>query len=97
MTYARLGRKDDAIREAILATDLIPTSHDAVEGPTYEETLAAVYATVGEEDAALDLIERIFSRPGQLSPGLLRLDPVWDPLRKNPRFQTLLKKYPLPD
>ena len=90
-----MGRKDDAIREAILATDLVPTSRDAVEGPTHEETLAAVYATVGEQDAALEVIERIFSRPGRLSPGLLRVDPIWDPLRKNPRFQALLEKYPV--
>ena len=52
-----------------------------------------IYARVGENDQALDLIEELLSIPGNMSVGLLRLDPVWDPLRDHPRFQALLEKY----
>ena len=46
-----------------------------------------------EADRALDLIDKLLMMPCELSVGLLRLDPVWDPLRDHPRFQAPLKKY----
>lgn len=48
---------------------------------------------VGDTEKALELIEEMLSIPSDLSVGLLRLDPVWDPLRDNPRFQAQLEKY----
>jgi len=93
ITFALLGRKEDAIREATLAADLLPVTRDAVDGPKYVESLAVVYATVGEADQALERIEYLLSRPGSLSVGFLRLDPYWKPLREDPRFQALLKKH----
>jgi hypothetical protein len=48
--------------------------------------LARIYVMVGEYDAAIDQLEFLLSRPGELSIPLLRLDPAWDPLRDQPRF-----------
>ena len=50
---------------------------------------------LGEQDAALDLLESLLSRPGPLTAAMLKVDPIWNPLRGNPRFQTLLKKHAL--
>ena len=55
--------------------------------------LAKIYSRVGEADKALNLIDELLSIPCELSVGLLRLDPVWDPLRDHPRFQALLEEY----
>ena len=92
LTLACLGRKDEAMREARLATDLSPLSSDAIDGPQFLETLAEVYVMVGEYDAALDLLEKLLSIPSGTSGSLLKLDPVWSPLRKLPRFQRLVEK-----
>ena len=62
-------------------------------GPINTIELAKIYTRVGETDKALDLIDELLSIPCDLSVGLLRLDPVWDPLRDHPRFQALLEKY----
>jgi serine/threonine-protein kinase len=48
---------------------------------------------VGESDAAIDQIEAVLAAPGELSVPLLRIDPIYDPLRDHPRFQALLDKY----
>jgi TolB-like protein/Flp pilus assembly protein TadD len=93
MALACLGRKDEAVREARLAADMIPITSDAIDGPRYLQELAAVYATVGESDAALDLLDRLLAMPGGASVNLLKIDPIWAPLRKHPRFQKLMEKY----
>ena len=87
------GEKQAAIREGQRAVELMPISKDAMDGTTHVKHLAEIFAIVGENDAALDLIEQALSRPSLLSVGLLRLDPVWDPLRDHPRFRALLEKY----
>jgi tetratricopeptide (TPR) repeat protein len=91
--YARLDRKDEAIREGKLAVELMPVSKDALIGPYILEGLALTYVMVSEYEAALDEIEYLLSIPGWLSVSLLRIDPRYDPLRDNPRFQALLEKY----
>jgi TolB-like protein/Flp pilus assembly protein TadD len=88
--YAGLGRKGDAIREAKRASELLPISRDAVWGPMPRITLAQVYATVGEHDAAIEEVEYLLSIPAYFSVWELRLDPVWDPLREHPRFKKLV-------
>jgi tetratricopeptide (TPR) repeat protein len=90
---ARLGRNDEAVRTCEHATELIPISMDAEDGPDQHIEIAKIYTRVGEADKALDLIDELLSIPCDLSVDLLRLDPVWDPLRDNPRFQALLEKY----
>jgi TolB-like protein/Flp pilus assembly protein TadD len=91
--YAGLDRKDEAIREGKLAVELVPVSKDALLGPELLEELARTYIMVGEYEAALDKIDYLLSIPGWLSVSLLRMDPRYDPLRDNPRFQALLEKY----
>jgi tetratricopeptide (TPR) repeat protein len=91
--FALLGRKEEAVRAGEHAVELMPTSKDALVGPNRSIKLATIYTEVGETEKALDLIEELLSIPCDLSVGLLRLDPCWDPLRDHPRFQALLEKY----
>lgn len=93
MALACLGRKEEAVREARLAVDISPVSSDAVSGPDFLENLAAVYAMVGDSDAAIDLLDKLLAMPGGASVTFLKLDPVWAPLWKLPRFQKLMEKY----
>ena len=90
---AILDRKEEAVRAGEHAVELIPISKDALDGSDQAIELAKIYSRVGEADKALNLIDELLSIPCELSVGLLRLDPVWDPLRDHPRFQTLLEKY----
>jgi TolB-like protein len=91
--FALLGRKEEAMRAGKQAAELMPASKDSLVGPILAIELAKIYSRVGQHDNALDLIEELLSIPSDLSVGLLRLDPVWDPLRDHPRFQALLEKY----
>jgi TolB-like protein/Tfp pilus assembly protein PilF len=90
---AWLGEKDAAIAEAKRATEKLPESVDAFEGPNMTQTLAEVYALVGEQDKAIDLLDGLLSRPSSVTVAILKVVPIWDPLRANPRFIELLKKY----
>ena len=90
---ALLGRNEEAVRAGEQAVELAPISIDALEGADQAIELAKIYSRVGEADKALDLIDELLSIPCDLSVGLLRLDPVWDPLRDHPRFRALLEKY----
>jgi tetratricopeptide (TPR) repeat protein len=88
--YARLGRKDDALREARRAVEIIPESKDAYFGVWLLNDLAQIYVMVGEFDLALPIIQHSLATPAGLFAGDLRFDPVWDPIRGDPRFQNLL-------
>ena len=90
--YATLGDKDAAIREAERAITLVPTDKDAVEGPDFEERLAAVAAEIGDKNRAIAMLQRLLEIPGSLTPAILRLEPMWDPLREDPRFQKLCEE-----
>ena len=91
IAYAGLGRKEDALREGKLAVELLPVSKEAMVGTFRVEDLAHIYVMVGEFDAAIDQLEYLLSIQSKLSIPLLRLDPVWDPLRDHPRFKKLLE------
>ncbi|MGD2218236.1 MAG: hypothetical protein PVJ64_15870, partial [Gemmatimonadales bacterium] len=92
LAYAGLGMGEEAIREASLATELLPLSRDAFYGTDPVTDLARVYVTFGEHDAALDQIEMLLAIPGWLSTHWLTLDPVWQPLHDHPRFRALLQE-----
>jgi len=94
--HAVLGQKDAAIREGERATTLRPSRKDALDGPGYEENLASVEAIVSEKDRAIPRLERLLQTPyaNCVTPALLRLDPKWDPLRGDPRFQKLCEEAP---
>jgi TolB-like protein/Tfp pilus assembly protein PilF len=71
-----------------------PIEKDAVAGPGPIETLARVAAGIGEPDRAIATLQKLLSIPGSLTPALLRLDPMFDPLRNDPRFQKLCEEKP---
>ncbi len=87
---AGLGRKEDAIAEGRRGCELLPIGQDAVDGPLLAVNLAQIYAWTGEKAAAIDQIAAIEKVPNQLSYGLLKLNPVWDDLRGDPRFEALV-------
>ena len=89
--FACLGRRDEALREARLAVDLMPVTTDALDGPDYLEGLAIVHAMLGDSDAAIDVLEKVAVLPGGPTPAMLKLDPALAPLRGNPRFAQVLK------
>jgi serine/threonine-protein kinase len=93
IVHACLGRKEEALREGKLGVELYPISRDAMHGPSQVEYLAQIYMLIGDHDAALDKVEYLLSIPDALYAPLLRIDPVWDPLRDHPRFQQLLEQY----
>ena len=92
LAYAGLGLKNEAIREATRAVEIVPMLKDAYSGPVQLMLLAEIYTMVGEHDAALDQIEYLLSIPSFISVPMLRLDPAWDPLRDHPRFRRLVEQ-----
>ena len=71
---------------------MMPISKDAYMGTELINYLAEIYMMCGEHEAAIDQIETLLSRPGSyLSIGILRVDPIWDPVRSNPRFKRLVE------
>jgi tetratricopeptide (TPR) repeat protein len=97
LVYANLGDKFAALREYQRAVSEAGT--DAMFAPNAEEVLAKINAQLGDIDAALSILTRVLKVPyfswlyrSALTPALLRLDPVWDPLRKDPRFQKLAEE-----
>ena len=93
LILAALGRKQEAIAEGKRAVELLPESQDAFDGPKCIASLAQIYAWTGESDEAFRLIDHLLGVPNGLAISMLKLDPVWDPLRKDPRFQALIDKY----
>jgi serine/threonine-protein kinase len=89
---AYLGRKEDAVQEGTRAMALIPIAKDPLNGPNLQEGLARVYVLVSEPEKALDLLEPLLVIPGRLSRGLLRVDPSFDVLHRNARFQRLVRE-----
>ena len=88
---AGLGRKEDAIREARRAVDLVPIAKDSVNGPGHLDNLAQVYAWTGERDRALEQLEIVATIPGpNTSYGDLRFNPRWDDLRSDKRFDKIV-------
>ena len=94
MAYMGLGEKDAALKQAELAVAKLPATKDAYIGPNSEEWLARVLAHFGEKDRALKILQHLLITPytSPITPALLRLDPDWDNLRGDPRFQKLCQE-----
>src|SRR2546423_805331 len=93
LILAALGQKQEAIIEGNRAVELLPESEDAFDGPQVTATLAQIYAWTGEFDEAFRLLDHLLVVPNGLTVPMLELDPAWDPLRKDPRFQALIDKF----
>jgi tetratricopeptide (TPR) repeat protein len=88
---AGLGQKDEAISEALRAVELGPIARESLNGPRWVANLALVYAWTGERDRALEQLEKIATLPGYgPTYGDLLLNPCWDDLRGDKRFDKIL-------
>ena len=89
------GEKEAALKAGRARGRSLPMSRDVIVGAFHLERLARTEAQVGETQSAIDHLEQLMSSAGgeTVSVATLRIDPVWDPLRKDPRFQALLTKY----
>jgi tetratricopeptide (TPR) repeat protein len=94
VALAYLGRRDDAIRLGEQAMNALPLTKDAVLGSYLQHQVARSYILLGEPDKSLDLLEPLLKIPYFLSPGWLKIDPTFDPIRQHPRFQRLAGQTP---
>jgi serine/threonine-protein kinase len=90
IALAYMGRKEEAVREGRRAVELLPMARDAYNGTYVQLQLVRIHALNGEPGPALDLLEPLLRVPFYVSSGWLRLDPAFDPLRKEPRFERLV-------
>jgi TolB-like protein/tetratricopeptide (TPR) repeat protein len=90
LSLAYLGRKEEAIREGQRGVELVPISKDAINGPYFQHQLARIYILAGEPDKALDTLEPLLKVPFFVSRAWLKIDPNFDALRGNARFQRLV-------
>jgi len=100
LAYAALGEKNSALKQAERAITLLPSSKDRLFGPAYEENLALIQTMFGENSQAISTLAQLLKTPyfgifcflTPVTPALLRLDPLWDPLRADPAFQKLCEE-----
>ena len=97
--HAALGEKDSALKAAEQAILLLPSAKDRLWGPKYEENLALIQTIFGENRRAIETLTQLLQTPYNsyfwttpITPALLRLDPLWDPLRGDPAFQKLCEE-----
>ena len=100
LSYAILGNKELALKEAERAVMLLPSAKDRLSGPAFEENLALIQTMVGENNRAISTLTQLLQTSYNngiyintpVTPALLRLDPLWDPLRSDPAFQKLCEE-----
>ena len=100
LLYAVLGNKESALKLSERAIMLAPSAKDHTYGPNGEENLALIQMMVGENSSAISHLTHLLQTPYNswlygppaITPALLRLDPVWDPLRADPAFQKLCEE-----
>ena len=90
MIDAALGNKEDAVAEGRRASQLLPVAQDAITGADILMHLAITYVWCGDKDQALEQLSILSKIPSEVNYGILRLDPVWDPLRGDPRFEKIV-------
>jgi len=100
--YAGMGEKDLALRVTEQAIVLFPEARDRVHAPSLKENLALIQTMFGENSHAISTLTQLLQTPywspnyypAAITPALLRLDPLWDPLRGDPAFQKLCEEKP---
>ena len=93
---AGLGQNEEALRHARRAAEMVPPSTDAIVGPDCEMRLAQVLVLTGDGDGAFDKLSKLVKQPFGLNHGDLKLNPMWDDLRDDPRFDRILAESALP-
>ena len=93
---AALGRKEDAVREGRQAAESWPMTRDARVAPEIATLVAVTYMWTGERDAALQLLAQFAKLPCSATAGDLKLNPVWDDLRGDPRFDKIIADASIP-
>ena len=89
LALAFLGEKTEAVREGERAVAILPMAADEGAGPFLRHQLVRIYILVGDEEKALDNLEPLLRIAYYLTPGWLRIDPAFDPLRENPTFRNM--------
>ena len=92
IAYAGLGQKENAVKWAKNGVELLPVSKEALRGQARLNDLAKVYAMVGEYDLAIQILKKLINIPSEITPAILKIDPMWDKLRGNPEFNKLLAR-----
>jgi TolB-like protein/class 3 adenylate cyclase/cytochrome c-type biogenesis protein CcmH/NrfG len=90
---AYLNEKDSALAAAQRATELQPESKDAFGGPEIAAGVAEVHAILGDNTRVIEILDGLLGRPSAVTVQGLKVNPIWDPLRNDPRFQALIEKY----
>jgi tetratricopeptide (TPR) repeat protein len=90
VALAYAGRYEEAIREGKRGLELLPPSKDMYFGPYIQHQLVRIYVLAGQPELALDQLEPLLQMPYTLTPAWLKIDPTFDSLRGNPRFQKLV-------
>jgi len=99
LAYTAMGEEDSALKLAERAIALLPRTKDAMDGPGLEANLALIQAVFGEKSRAISTLTQLLQTPysylfqeAPITRPLLRLDPIWDPLRSDPAFQKLCEE-----
>ena len=90
LSLAYAGRRTEAIAEGERGMALLPLERDYENGTYMRHQMARIYLLIGDREKALDILESILARPYYLSPGWLRIEPTFAPLKGNPRFEKLI-------
>jgi serine/threonine-protein kinase len=90
--YSHLGRGSDAVKALARAEQVLPLARDAAWGPDRAVYFADVYMRVGEIDSAIAITRRLLTMPSRITAARLRVDPIWDPVRSDPRFQQMVRE-----
>ena len=92
IAYAGLSQKQNAVKWAKKGVELLPISKEALRGQARLNDLAKVYTMVGEYDLAIQILKKLIDIPSEITPAILKIDPMWDKLRGNREFNKLLTK-----
>jgi TolB-like protein/cytochrome c-type biogenesis protein CcmH/NrfG len=90
---AWLGEKDAALAGIKQAREILPETKDAFGGMDITQMAAEIYTILGDTDKALATLDGMLQKPSSMTVQVLKVNPMWDPLRKDPRFQAMLDKY----